>query len=59
MAGYKILCEERKKKVNKNKTAIEEFAGNISEVDKVRADSVKLELEFYHALEEESEYDLE
>ena len=59
MTGYAVLCEERKKKVNKNKTAIEEFASSINEVDKARADSVKLELEFYHALEEESEYDLE
>ena len=59
MTGFKILCEERKKKVNRNKEMIEEFAGSINEVDKARADSVKLELEFYHALEEESEYDLE
>ena len=59
MVGYQILCEERKKKANKNKTTITEFAGSINEVDHGRAASAKLELEFYHALEEESEFDLE
>ena len=59
MTGYKILCEERKKKVNKNKTAIEEFAGNISEVDQATKDHAMLEMEFYKALKEDSEYDID
>ena len=59
MTGYKILCEERKKKVNKNKTAIEEFAGNVSEVDQATKDHAMLEMEFYKALKEDSEYDID
>ena len=59
MTGYAILCEERKKKVNKNKTAIEEFAGNISEVDQATKDHAMLEMEFYKALKEDSEYDID
>ena len=58
MTGYKVLCEERKKKINKNKTAIEEFAGNVSQVDQSTKDHAMLEMEFYKALKEDSEYDI-
>ena len=56
MTGYKILCEERKKKVNKNKTAITEFA---SVLEEPKSKQTMLEMDFYEALEDESEYDIE
>ena len=59
MTGYKVLCEERKKKINKNKTSIEEFAASMNEIDQTRAASVKLELEFLALLRDESQYDVQ
>ena len=56
MIGYKVLCEERKKKINKNKTAITEFA---SVLEEPKSKQTMLEMEFYEALEEESDFDLE
>ena len=47
---------ERKKKVNKNKTAITEFAAVLEEP---KSKQTMLEMEFYEALEEESDFDLE
>ena len=56
MVGYQILCEERKKKINKNKTTITEFA---SVLEEPKSKQTMLEMNFYEALEEESDYDLE
>ena len=58
MTGYAVLCEERKKKVNRNKTAIEEFAGGMSEINQTTKDNETLEHEFYKALKEDSQYDI-
>lgn len=58
LVSYQILCKQRQLKVNKNKTAIEEFAASMNEIDQSKASSSKLKLEFLTLIREDSQYDV-